>query len=126
MKNVLVVPLLDKAKLVTGSDYKTAKAMGVSPQTVSDWRNERRPLPPEDTALIAAIAGMDPATWLVRGVLEKHAGTKKGERLANVLGKASLATGAALASVGAHASGAYSDVLRCIERLSYRSTCPAR
>lgn len=110
MEKVLVKTLLDKAKEITSSDYKTAKALGVTSQTLSDWRHGRRPVPPEDIALLAAVAGMDPTTWLVRGILEKHAGTKKGERLANVLGKASRAIGEAIALNGVGAMLIYSVV----------------
>lgn len=110
MEQVSVLTLIDKAKTASGSDYKTAKALGVSPQVVSDWRHARRPVPPEDIALLAEVAGMDPTAWLVRGVLEKHQGTAKGDRLIKALGKGLLVTGAAIASSGAAAAAIFSRV----------------
>lgn len=123
--STLVVSLIDKACEKTGSDYKTAKSLGVQRQVVSDWRAGRRNPQPEDLAMLASIAGMDPAAWLVRGVLEKHAGTQKGERLAIALGKASVAIGAAIAGVSASAMERCSDVLRCILLLSFKPKMPA-
>lgn len=38
--------LLDRAKDLTGSDYATAKEIGVIPQHVCDFRKGRRPLAP--------------------------------------------------------------------------------
>lgn len=93
MKSELVIPLLDKAREVTLSDYKTAQAIGVPRTVISDWRAGRKTTPPEDIALLAQVAGMDAGDWLVRGVLEKHAGTAKGDRLFIALGKSRPATG---------------------------------
>jgi DNA-binding transcriptional regulator YdaS (Cro superfamily) len=48
--------LLDRAKKCTGSDSATAKALDVSPQRVSDWRNETRPCPAEVQVRICLLA----------------------------------------------------------------------
>jgi phytoene/squalene synthetase len=106
MNKNLANTLIDKVKEKTGSDYKTAQAMGFSRQVVSDWRNGRRPMPPEDMALLASLAGMDASAWLVRGVLAKHEGTPKGERLLAALGKSSAVIGVAIATGTANAAEA--------------------
>ena len=111
--------LLDKAKEATGSDYATAKALGVTRGYVSQWRNGTSQCTPEDVAQLAALAGLEADKWLVRAVLAKHEGTEKGDRLYRALGKASAAIGAAMASSGASAQGIFSlDYIRCILLLS--------
>lgn len=93
-----IVKLLDAAKEKTGSDYKTAKLLGVTPQVVSDWRNGRdkgRPQP-EDHALVAAVAGLDAEEALIRALLAKYADKPKGEKLLSALGNVLARTGAAV------------------------------
>ena len=92
--------LIEKASSVAGSDYKLAKELEVNRATISQWRSGKRTCPPEEVALMAKIAGMDPEAWASRALVAKHAGTPKGEKLAVALGKAVLATGVALATVG--------------------------
>lgn len=87
--------LLDAAEKKTGSDYQTAKLLGKPRQEISNWRHGVRSAQPEDRALVAALAGLDPEEALVRAVLEKHANTSKGERLLSVLGNVLHRTGAA-------------------------------
>ena len=110
--------LLDKAKEKAGSDYKIAKMLHTTPQTVSNWRHGRKTCPAADVALLAAVAGLDPAEWLSRAVLAQHEGTPKGEQLSKVLGKLLVATGAALATSGASAAWngkeAVGYLIRCI------------
>jgi len=85
--------LIDRASEAAGSDYKLAKTMEVLPQTVSNWRHGRKACPAADVALMAHIAGLDASDWLIRAVIEKHAGTPKGDKLFEALGKGSRATG---------------------------------
>lgn len=100
--------LIDRAQLVAGSYYKLAKLVGLPEQRISDFRHGRRNASPEDCALFAAVAGLDPTQEMARAVLRKHAGTKKGDLLLKALGKPLLATGAAVASAGVHASAIFS------------------
>jgi len=105
----VVNALLDAAAKKTGSDYKTAELLGRPRQEISNWRHGHKNPQPEDHALIAALAGLDPEEALVRAVLAKHADTPKGERLLSVLGNVLHRTGAAvtlllLASVGSATS----------------------
>ena len=95
--------LLDKAKEQTGSDYATAKALEVSRQRISDWRNGHQSCSPEDVAQLAGLAGLEAEKWLARAVIAKYEGTAKGDRLYKALGKALAATGVAITSSGAHA-----------------------
>lgn len=88
-----IVALLDAAARTTGSDYKTAQLVGKTRQQISDMRHGRLTAQPEDHALIAAAAGLDPEEALVRATLEKHANTAKGERLLSVLGNVLRRTG---------------------------------
>jgi len=100
--------LLDKAKEVTGSDYATAKLLGIAPQLIYDWRALRKNPQPEDATLIAAIAGLDPVAELARTMVQKHEGTPKGDKLMQALGKSLLLTGAAIGSVSANARTIFS------------------
>jgi len=77
--------LLDRAATATGSDYKTAKALGQTPQVMSDWRAGRRTCTAEDRALIADIAGVDPLPEIAAALMERCEGKPKGERLKAVL-----------------------------------------
>ncbi|MDO8713143.1 MAG: helix-turn-helix transcriptional regulator [Polynucleobacter sp.] len=95
--------LLDKAKAITGSDYATAKAIGVARQHLSNWRNGSRECSPEDVAQLAEVAGLEAEKWFIRATLKKHEGTPKGDRLYKALGKSLLLTGVALVSSGAAA-----------------------
>jgi len=100
--------LIDAAKAIAGSDYQLAKMLGVPRGHVSAWRHGKRTATPEDQALIAGIAGLDAAAWLARATCAKHEGTAKGERLLEVLGKASLVTIATVVSSGANAAQLFS------------------
>lgn len=93
--------LIDKASAIAGSDYKLAKLVGAMPQNVSNWRHGQASCSPENRALLAAIAGLDPVAELARATLEKHEGTSKGDLLMRALGKSSRLTGAIAGIVGA-------------------------
>lgn len=80
-----ICELLDYAASITGSDYKTAKALQITPQIVSDWRAGRRTCTAEDRALLADVAGVDPMLEIAEALIERCAGKPKGERLRAVL-----------------------------------------
>lgn len=117
-----VIKLIDKAVLSAGSKSKLARALGVPPQTVNDWVAGFRTCVPEDRARIAAMAKEDPLQELVRSLLEKHAGTLRGDQLKQVLGKWLHQTGGVIAGVLAGlTSGTYLiqnvyDIPRCVNR----------
>lgn len=102
--------LMDMAKSIAGSDYKVAKMIGATPQQLSDWRYGRKAVSPEDQALMAAVAGLNPEQVALRALVMKHEGTAKGDRLMKVLGKALLATGGVIASAGASAMAISSTI----------------
>lgn len=93
--------LIDKASAIAGSDYRLAKMIGAMPQNVSNWRHDRASCSPENRALLAAVAGLDPVAELARATLDKHQGTSKGDLLMKALGKSSRLTGAIAGIVGA-------------------------
>ncbi len=111
-----LILLIDKAAAIAGSDYKLAKQLGIGRQTVSNWRHHQAPCPVEMQALLAHIAGLDPISELARAVVRKHEGTAKGDALMKALGKALLATGAALGSAGASALPIGSTIRAAIEQ----------
>ena len=100
--------LMDQASEAMGSDYKLAQALGQSRGAISDWRHNRRPCPIEDQILMASMAGLEADKWAVRAIIAKHEGSAKGDMLYKALGKALLATGAAIASSGASAQAIFS------------------
>lgn len=102
-----LLELIEEASKVVGSDYKLAQMLEVSRSAVSDWKHGRKPCPPADIALMASVAGLDASAWLVRATIEKYEGTAKGDMLYKALGKALLATGAAVASSGANAAAIF-------------------
>lgn len=110
--------LIDQASEVAGSDYALSKMLKSSRQAISDWRHGRKTCPVADQVLMAQIAGLKPEEWAVRALVAQHEGTEKGDMLFRALGKALLATGAAVASSGASALETYSrtaaDLIRCI------------
>lgn len=112
--------LIDKASGIAGSDAKLAVLIGSHAQTVSNWRHGKS-CPPEMQALMAHVAGLDPLAELARATVKKFEGDKKGDLLMRALGKASLATGAALAGVGANAQAIFSTIQTtgALERLAH-------
>ena len=100
--------LLDAASETAGSDYQLAKLLNTQRSAISMWRAGTRPCPVEDQALMASIAGLKADEWLTRAVIAKHEGTAKGDALFKALGKALVATGAVIGSVGANAQAIFS------------------
>lgn len=73
--------LIEQAAAIAGSEYKVAKALGVTPQQVCDWKAGRRTCSPEDRALLAEVAGVDPIAEIAEALAERWEGKPKGERL---------------------------------------------
>jgi len=119
--------LIDKASAIAGSDNKLATMIGTTRMAVSDWRAGRRPCPPEQQALIAAVAGLDPQQTALRALVQRHEGTPMGDKLMRVLGKPSLAIGAVAAFAGLNVIEIGSTAIRwlatqCALRLSNNTT----
>jgi hypothetical protein len=125
--------LIDKAQEKVGSDYKLAKTLGQPRSAISMWRAGKRSCPVADQVLMAELAGLDPQAWSARALIAQHEGTAKGEALYKALGKALLATGAAVASFGANALATSLieavNLIRCIQNKvveKRQSTCDRR
>jgi hypothetical protein len=119
-----IVRLLDEAKKITGSDYKTAKLIKTTRQRISNWRMGECTMPPADVALVADVAGLDAVAWTARAVAQAHEGTEKGDALREALKKAWLATGVAIVSGSTHAAEQFTQLIRCIDRSPDRATFP--
>lgn len=104
--------LIDACKAITGSHAATAKVLGIPREHVAMWRSGARTCTPEDQALLAGIAGFDPAQTLIRATVRKHEGKPKGDLLMKVLGKPSLAIGAVAAIAGLNALEIGSSAIR--------------
>ena len=76
-----------RGKKQTGSGARLAEVLEVPAPTITMWKNGNRPCPPEDQARIADLVGINPIETMVNAVLERHAGTPKGEALSRVLGQ---------------------------------------
>lgn len=120
-----LISLMDQASAIAGSDAALARMLDRRHQDISDMRHGRKTATPEDCALFAMVAGLDPIAEMSRAMLRKHEGSRKGELLRKALGKPLLATGVAVASAGAHAAEVLSwisgstaqslgDLIRCI------------
>jgi len=107
--------LLDAAKAMTGSDYRTAQLIKASRANLSDWRAGRRHMPAADVVLIAQLAGLDPVEWGSRAIQACHEGTEKGDALAEALKKALEATGEEAGSTEREPG----YFIRCIEGLVF-------
>ena len=120
-----LIALIERASAAAGSDYKLAQLIGQGRQRISNWRHGEVTCPVEDQALMASVAGLDPAEFLVRAVVLKHQGTPKGDRLMKVLGKSSIAIGAVIGSAGAaaHAIGSMTSIATAAKLLAKITQC---
>jgi hypothetical protein len=119
--------LIDKASFIAGSDGKLARAIGVPPQHVSNWRHGHKTATPADQALMAHVAGLNPVQVLARATVAQYEGKPKGDALMKALGKASLVTGAVLGSAGAMAHQIGSmippDLMHTLVRITQCALC---
>ncbi len=81
------ISLLEQAAEKYGNYSRLAEELGVSRMLVSQWKSGAKPCPPEEQARLAELVGLDPLAALVGAVLERHAGTPKGDALCRMLGK---------------------------------------
>lgn len=98
-----ITQLIEAAAKAAGSEYRLSKEIGINQSQISNWKSGHSKCSPEDAALMADIAGLNPEEWMARVAILKHEGTPKGEKLKNALKKAFLATGGALGSSAASA-----------------------
>lgn len=93
-----VVELIDMAARATGSQAAAARAAGLRPQKVSDWKQGQEEPPPEAVAALAHVAGLDATEWLARATLWRCAGKPYEQALRSGLGKRLQAIGGVVAS----------------------------
>jgi len=103
--------LLDHAKERTGSDYKTAQALEVTPQRINDWRKGRQRIPHGEVVLLAQLAGLEPEAWAARIICSHYKGEKL-QRIESALKKSLAAIGAVTIACGY--AGAADYFIRCI------------
>lgn len=96
-----VILLIDKCRSITGSDAETARRVGCPSSHIAMWKSGAKVAQPEDRALLAAIAGLDPVAELARATVDYWEGKPKGDRLLKALGKPSRLTGAVAGFAGA-------------------------
>jgi hypothetical protein len=84
--------LIDKASKVCGSDKQLAERMGIHPQTLSALKKNRT-ITPETAAELASIAGENPRDAAIAAIIERAEGSRRGEVLKAILGKATMAAG---------------------------------
>jgi hypothetical protein len=109
--------LLEQSSKAAGSPAKLAPEIGYSAQELSMWKRGIRACPLEAQILMAAIAKRDIDEVIREALIERNAGTLRGEKLVSALGKGLMAIGAGLVfwlpgndALAANLPG----VLRCI------------
>jgi hypothetical protein len=109
--------LLDAAKAMSGSDYKTAQIIKTNRQTLSHWRHGTAKMPVGDVVLVAHLAGLDPVEWGSRAIQSAYEGTEKGAALSEALKKVLVQTGEAPASTqsGEGVKGYFIRCINCID-----------
>ena len=100
--------LIEKATEIAGNKTKLARMLEIPGSHVWNWLDGTRTCTPEDRARLAGMCGLDANQELIRAIIEKHEGTKKGDDLRHFLGKSLLAIGAVVASSGASAAAIFS------------------
>jgi predicted transcriptional regulator len=68
MKMSVTLELLDalKASQDNASDYRVAKLLGVTQQTISKYRVGQSPISAEKMIIACELAGLDPVEWLIK------------------------------------------------------------
>lgn len=115
--NNRVITLINDSTARIGSASKLAPAIGYTRHDVSAWIHGSRPCPVEAQALMGAIAGRDVDQVIREALLERNAGTARGEKLVSALGKGLMASGAVTLSLlpdSAVLASNLPGILRCI------------
>lgn len=92
----LAQTLIDRAVKMCGSSAELAKRLEIYPADITNLKKGKRPLSPEIAAEIADIAGMDARQAAIDAIIERNAANRKGQRLADILGKAQAVGAAAM------------------------------
>lgn len=79
-----VIALIDRAVQLCGSQAALARALGVYPADISDWKKGKRPVTPETVALICDVLqlpGEEARTLAAWAVIENAKNSSKREKL---------------------------------------------
>ena len=95
----LAQTLIDRAVKMCGSSAELAKRLEIYPADITNLKKGKRPLSPEIAAEIADIAGMDARQAAIDAIIERNAANRKGQRLADILGKAQAVGAAAMLGI---------------------------
>ena len=87
--------LIDLAKQITGSDYATAKRLGIARQSISHGRNGVHKLDLSTIGALAEICGKDPLKTIAAVAAQREGQTKKGRNWRRWSGAAVLIMGIA-------------------------------
>ena len=79
--------LIETASTIAGSQSKLARMLDTDANIVTAWKTGRRTCSPEDRALLADIAGVDPIEEIAEALMERCEGKPKAERLAEIFRK---------------------------------------
>lgn len=93
-----LIELIDRATKAAGSQAAAARAAGIQPQHLSNYRNGLKEPTPEAVAALAHVAGLNATEWLARATLWRSVGKPYEGVLKQALGGALRVTGGALAS----------------------------
>jgi len=87
MKMSVSTDLLDALKASQGnaSDYRAAKLLCVTQQTISKYRTDQCPLSAEKVILACELAGLDPIEWLLKLQAERAKSTAEKDLWNNLL-----------------------------------------
>lgn len=90
-----LVKLIEEAAKVAGSESKLAAMVEETRQNLSGWKHGKRACPVEAQILMAAIAKQDIDQVMKEALIERNAGTTRGEKLVSALGKGLITIGVA-------------------------------
>ena len=81
--------LIDRAAELLGGQNAVAERLGVSGSKLSQWKNGKARIQPDDLAAIAHLAGYNAMNVLAAATIQHAAGTPKEALLEEALGKLS-------------------------------------
>lgn len=108
---------MDEAIKQAGNESKLAAMVEETRQNLNTWKHGKRSCPLEAQILMASIAKRDIDQVIKEALLERNAGTPRGEKLVSALGKGLMGVGAATAllmSGGDALAANLPGLLRCI------------
>ena len=112
-----LITLIQDAIKKAGNEPKLAQFVEASRHNVNAWKHGTRPCPLEAQILMATLTKRDVYEVIKDALIERNAGTPRGEKLVSALGKvvslAGVVSGITLYGNDALASS-FPGVLRCI------------